>query len=336
MEIIIRYLVFCLAAVIFYKVAVLITTKVRGNKNLILKSNDIENDIKAHVYDFFMKHLPNLVEEKENYEGKVKSIRRYYTTIKVDTAKKGNLSFVANYDENQKIVDALQYDAKGQLDKRIINEYDNNCNLLLVKEIMNDGKELITERNTYNDKNQNVESISYYEDGSICSILRSHYDERGNCIAWEIEEPMDGNTETNYYVCTFDKNDREVERVIEYSRTGDKSKELYTYDSKGNVKEMKVVDGNSGEEESRSVYYYNTNNKVSEIVSYQGAEITEKEDYSYDHNNREVERRVYDKLGNLKSKRVNSYDEKGSLCGFQKYENGVLVFCYLDEIEYYD
>ena len=38
----------------------------------------------------------------------------------------------------------------------------------------------------------------------------------------------------------------------------------------------------------------NTNNKVSEIVSYKGAEITEKEDFSYDHNNREVERRVYD------------------------------------------
>lgn len=332
MEIIIRSLFFTLAAVILYKVAVFITTKVKGNRNLILDSQDI----KTNVYDFFMKHLPNLVEEKENYEGKVKSIRRYYTTLKGDTAKKGNLSFVANYNENQKIVDALQYDAKGQLDNHTIYDYDSNCNLLLVKEIMNDGKELITERNTYNDKNQNVESISYDEDGSICSILRSQYDERGNCIAWEIEDPMNGVSQITRYTCTYDKNDREVERLIEDSLSGEKSKELCTYDSKGNVKEMKVINVVSGEEESRDVYYYNTNNKVSEIVSYKGAEITEKEDYSYDHNNREVERRVYDKLGNLKSKTVNSYDEKGSLCGFQKYENGVLVFCYLDEIEYYD
>ena len=64
--------------------------------------------------------------------------------------------------------------------------------------------------------------------------------------------------------------------------------------------------------------------------------LADSTDIVYDHNNREVECRVYDKLGNLKSKRVNSYDKKGSLCGFQKYENGVLVFCYLDEIEYYD
>lgn len=175
-------------------------------------------------------------------------------TIKGDTEKKGNLSFVVNYGENQKVVDTTLYDANGKLDKRIINEYDSNSNLLLVRGIMNDGKELITQRSTYNDKNQEVESISYDEDGSIYTILRSHYDERGICIAWEIEEPMDGNTETTYYFCTFDKNDKEVERVIENSRTGDKSKELCTYDSKGNLKEMKVVDVNSGEEESRNVY----------------------------------------------------------------------------------
>ena len=60
-------------------------------KEFPLSSQDIENDIKAYVYDFFMKNL-----DKENYMGKVKSIRRYYMTIKGDTEKKGNLIFVFN------------------------------------------------------------------------------------------------------------------------------------------------------------------------------------------------------------------------------------------------
>ena len=61
-----------------------------------MSSQDIENDIKAYVYDFFMKNIPDLVLDKENYMGKVKSIRRYYMTIKGDTEKKGTLIFVFN------------------------------------------------------------------------------------------------------------------------------------------------------------------------------------------------------------------------------------------------
>ena len=39
-----------------------------------------------------MKNIPDLVLDKENYMGKVKSIRRYYMTIKGDTEKKETLS----------------------------------------------------------------------------------------------------------------------------------------------------------------------------------------------------------------------------------------------------
>ena len=45
-------------------------------KEFPLSSQDIENDIKAYVYDFFLKNIPDLVLDKENYMGKVKSIRR--------------------------------------------------------------------------------------------------------------------------------------------------------------------------------------------------------------------------------------------------------------------
>lgn len=102
------------------------------------------------------------------------------------------------------------------------------------------------------------------------------------------------------------------------------------------MKETQIVDIETGKINSRDLYLYALDGKLSEIVTYEGSEITEKWVYSYNQQGKETECRIYDGFGNMTYKHVSLYDKRGSFCGTNKYKNGVLIFSYLDEIEYYD
>ena len=112
--------------------------------------------------------------------------------------------------------------------------------------------------------------------------------------------------------------------------------QVYFYNKNGDLKEIQNIDIETGEIISRDLYCYDTDGKLSEIMTYEGSDVMGKWTYSYNQQGKETECRIYDGLGNLTHKHVSLYDKRGSFCGTKKYKNGILIFSYLDEIEYYD
>ena len=134
----------------------------------------------------------------------------------------------------------------------------------------------------------------------------------------------------------YDENNKETERIKYEGLTGETEKEVYFYNENGDLKEIQNIDIETGEIISRDLYCYDTDGKLSEILTYEGSDVMGKWTYSYNQQGKETECRIYDWLGNLTHKHVSIYDERGSFCGTKKYKNGILIFSYLDEIEYYD
>ena len=188
----------------------------------------------------------------------------------------------------------------------------------------------------YNDKGQHVET-KYFDDGQIDYDTCYKYDENGNCIEVNTDDyRLDGIVVKIRNVSVFDENNREIERIKYEGLTEETEKEVYFYNKNGDLKEIQNIDIETGEIISRDLYCYDTDGKLSEILTYEGSDVMGKWTYSYNQQGKETECRIYDGLGNLTHKHVSIYDERGSFCGTKKYKNGILVFSYLDEIEYYD
>ena len=195
---------------------------------------------------------------------------------------------------------------------------------------------IVNEQHFYNEKGELIET-KYFDDGLIHYDTWYKYDENGNCIEVNTDDyRLDGIVVKTRNVSVFDENNREIERIKYEGLTGETEKEVYFYNKNGDLKEIQNIDIETGEIISRDLYCYDTDGKLSEILTYEGSEITEKWVYSYNQQGKETECRIYDGLGNLTHKHVSIYDERGSFCGTKKYKNGVLIFSYLDEIEYYD
>jgi hypothetical protein len=270
----------------------------------------------------------------DNYERKVKKITRYYTDIDGENVIKAGICYVINYNKNRKTEDLLEFDRKGKEIKHLIYEYDKNGNLIFVKDLNKKGEKGVVDCYIYNDKGQHVET-KYFDDGQIDYDTCYKYDENGNCIEVNTDDyRLDGIVVKTRNVSVFD--DREIERIKYEGLTGETEKEVYFYNKNGDLKEIQNIDIETGEIISRDLYCYDTDGKLSEILTYEGSDVVGKWTYSYNQQGKETECRIYDGLGNLTHKHVSIYDERGSFCGTKKYKNGILIFSYLDEIEYYD
>jgi len=279
--------------------------------------------------------LLNLNDAKK-YEGKVKKITRYYTDIKEETVTKAGICYVINYNKNRKTEDLLEFDRKGKEIKHLIYEYDKNGNLIFVKNLNKKGEKGVVDCYIYNDKGQHVET-KYFDDGQIDYDTCYKYDENGNCIEVNTDDyRLDGIVVESRYVSVYDENNREIERIKYEGLTGETEKEVYFYNKNGDLKEIQNIDIETGEIISRDLYCYDTDGKLSEILTYEGSDVMGKWTYSYNQQGKETECRIYDGFGNLTHKHVSLYDKRGSFCGTKKYKNGILIFSYLDEIEYYD
>lgn len=286
--------------------------------------------------DTHMKHSLFNLNDAKKYEGKVKKITRYYTDIKEETVTKAGICYVINYNKNRKTEDLLEFDRKGKEIKHLIYEYDKNGNLIFVKDLNKKGEKGVVDCYIYNDKGQHIET-KYFDDGLIHYDTWYKYDENGNCIEVNANDyRLDGVVVKTRNVSLFDENNREIERIKYEGLAEETEKEVYFYYDDGKMKETQIVDIETGKINSRDLYLYALDGKLSEIVTYEGSDVMGKWTYSYNQQGKETECRIYDWLGNLTHKHVSIYDERGSFCGTKKYKNGILIFSYLDEIEYYD
>lgn len=272
----------------------------------------------------------------DNYERKVKKITRYYTDIDGENVIKAGICYVINYNKNRKTDDLLEFDRKGKEINHLIYEYDKNGNLLFVRNLKKNGKMIVSEQHFYNEKGEHIET-KFWDDGRISFDSFFKYDENGNCIEFRNEDyGLDGIVVESRFVSVYDENNKETERIKYEGLAEETEKEVYFYYDDGKMKETQIVDIETGKINSRDLYLYALDGKLSEIVTYEESEITEKWVYSYNQHGKETECRIYDGLGNLTHKHVSLYDERGSFCGTKKYKNGILIFSYFDEIEYYD
>lgn len=285
---------------------------------------------------YLMSSPPLNLNNVEFYTGKVKKITRYYMDIDGENVTKAGICSVVTYNENQKAKDLFRFNHKGKKIKQFIYEYDKNGNLIFVKDLNKKGEKGVVDCYIYNDKGQHVET-KYFDDGQIDYDTCYKYDENGNCIEVNTDDyRLDGVVVKTRNVSVFDENNREIERIKYEGLTGETEKEVYFYNKNGDLKEIQNIDIETGEIISRDLYCYDTDGKLSEILTYEGSDVMGKWTYSYNQQGKETECRIYDGLGNLTHKHVSLYDKRGSFCGTKKYKNGVLVFSYLDEIEYYD
>ncbi|MEE1084769.1 MAG: hypothetical protein UH850_13675 [Paludibacteraceae bacterium] len=284
---------------------------------------------------YLMSSPPLNLNNVEFYTGKVKKITRYYMDIDGENVTKAEICSVVTYNENQKAKDLFRFNHKGKKIKQLIYEYDEKENLIFEKELKKNGKLIVNEQHFYNEKGELIET-KYWDDGGISFDSCFKYDENGNCIEVNTDDyRLDGIVVKTRNVSLFDENNREIERIKYEGLTGETEKEVYFYYDNGKMKETQIVDIETGKINSHDLYQYALDGKLSEIVTYEGSEVTERWIYTYE-NGKETECRIYDGLGNLTYKHVSLYDERGSFCGTKKYKNGILIFSYLDEIEYYD
>ena len=285
---------------------------------------------------YLMSSPPLNLNNVEFYTGKVKKITRYYMDIDGENVTKAGICSVVTYNENQKAKDLFRFNRKGKKIKQFIYEYDEKENLIFEKELKKNGKLIVNEQHFYNEKGELIET-KYWDDGGISFDSFFKYDENGNCIEVNTDDyRLDGIVVKTRNVSVFDENNREIERVKYEGLTGETEKEVYFYNKNGDLKEIQNIDIVTGEIISRDLYCYDTDGKLSEILTYEGSDVMGKWTYSYNQQGKETECRIYDGLGNLTHKHVSLYDKRGSFCGTKKYKNGILIFSYLDEIEYYD
>ena len=286
--------------------------------------------------DTHMKHSLLDLNNADKYEGRVKKITRYYTDIDGENVIKAGICYVINYNKNRKTDDLLEFDRKGKEISHLIYEYDKNGNLLFVKDLKKNGKLIVSEQHFYNEKGEHIET-KYWDDGGISYDSCFKYDENGNCIEINNEDfRLNGVIGKSRIVSVYDENNRERESIYYEGLTEETEKEVYFYYDDGKMKEIQTISMKTGEIKSRDIHHYALDGKLSEIVTYEGSDVMGKWTYSYNQQGKETECRIYDGLGNLTHKHVSIYDERGSFCGTKKYKNGILVFSYLDEIEYYD
>lgn len=286
--------------------------------------------------DIYMESSLLDLNDADNYEGMVKKITRYYTDIDGENVVKAGICYVINYNKNRKTDDLLEFDRKGKEISHLIYEYDKNGNLIFVKNLKKNGKLIVTEQHFYNEKEEHIET-KYWDDGGISYVSCFKYDENGNCIEINSEDyRLNGVISILRIVSVYDENNREIERIKYEGLTGETEKEVYFYNENGDLKEIQNIDIETGEIISRDLYCYDTDGKLSEILTYEGSDVMGKWTYSYNQQGKETECRIYDGLGNMTHKHVSLYDERGSFCGTKKYKDGILIFSYLDEIEYYD
>lgn len=285
---------------------------------------------------YLMSSPPLNLNNVEFYTGKVKKITRYYMDIDGENVTKAGICSVVTYNENQKAKDLFRFNHKGKKIKQLIYEYDEKENLIFEKELKKNGKLIVNEQHFYNEKGELIET-KYWDDGGISFDSYFKYDENGNCIEFKNEDyGLDGIVVESRYVSVYDENNKETERIKYEGLAEETEKEVYFYYDDGKMKEMQIVDIETGKINSRDLYLYALDGKLSEIVTYEGSDVMGKWTYSYNQQGKETECRIYDGLGNLTYKHVSLYDERGSFCGTKKYKNGILIFSYLDEIEYYD
>ena len=285
---------------------------------------------------YLMSSPPLNLNNVEFYTGKVKKITRYYMDIDGENVTKAGICSVVTYNENQKAKDLFRFNRKGKKIKQFIYEYDEKENLIFEKELKKNGKLIVNEQHFYNEKGELIET-KYWDDGGISFDSFFKYDENGNCIEVNTDDyRLDGIVVKTRNVSVFDENNREIERVKYEGLIGETEKEVYFYNKNGDLKEIQNIDIVTGEIISRDLYCYDTDGKLSEILTYEGSDVMGKWTYSYNQQGKETECRIYDGLGNLTHKHVSLYDKRGSFCGTKKYKNGILIFSYLDEIEYYD
>lgn len=338
MEYVVDLLIYVVVSVAISGMIVLLTKLInRWISSKIGEDDEEDEDPTVHNdEDIYMESSLLDLNGADNYEGKVKRITRYYTDIDGENVVKAGICYVINYNKNRKTDDLLEFDRKGKEISHLIYEYDKNGNLLFVKNLKKYGKLIVSEQHFYNEKEEHIET-KYWDDGGISYVSCFKYDENGNCIEINSEDyRLNGIIVKSRLVSVYDENNRETERIKYDGLTEETEKEVYFYYDDGKMKEIQTISIETGEIMSREIYHYALDGKLSEIVTYEGSEITEKWVYSYNQHGKETECRIYDGLGNLTYKHVSLYDERGSICGTKKYKNGILIFSYLDEIEYYD
>lgn len=200
-------------------------------------------------------------------KNKVKSLTRYEGKFKFGKAEfnpKPNL--IVQYDSLGNLIEELKYKSDGGLEESKYCKYDDNGNITEEKEFNSNGVLYRWETTIFNSKGGKIESIDYYNDGSISAKAIYKYLNTGKGT---VEEVLRYDSDGCISGKSFSKYNKKGD-IIEYSFYGADGSIVCEvtnkYNEQGKINENLTMQGSY---EAKTLYKYNRKNLLmSETVCY--------------------------------------------------------------------
>ena len=234
------------------------------------------------------------------------------------------------------------YDAAGRLihiqdpEGNQLQEYEYNGHGQVIREVDGEGKETLYAYNGLGLKIREQVSIRKEDDNIWYRVIRYEYDLQGNKTeeAYGQNEVMENQEPTGWHRIRFgyDKNNHltSVEddfgakvryeydclgnRILEEQviEDGIRRKVRYQYNKSGwRIQKKETIQGNGPIRSAITRYEYDANGNVIKVITPKGAEIH----YSYDADDRVIQRQVLDKKNGIDRRTVYRYDAAGNRIG---------------------
>jgi hypothetical protein len=253
-------------------------------------------------------------------------------------------STVILYNGNNKPVEVLSTDGKGELNNRKTMEYTDTGKILSMTNFLSES-DFIKTGYQYNDDDFLIKAVTENTEGKILGKNNYINDKRGNPIEWISEYP--GNNEKVHFLMEYDESDRIIKSseidnsgnliyfsVSEFDDFGNESS--YTiYSPKGEIdqqlinlyKNNQLKKTEVKDEKGNTLFYteYELNDsdipvKISSYNQYE--DLMNWIDLEIDDSGNEIIRKTYDFDGTLKEKIEKEYDSLGNITKLILYDAG--------------
>ena len=224
------------------------------------------------------------------------------------------------FNEDGKVINEKQYNARGELIQEYIYKYSGSG--FLIEEILQEEDGIIAVHKTWDldDKGKILREFRHYMDETFDTVT-FFYDDKGKLIKKETIDP-DGDLE-NIEELTWD--DGYIARMLVKDADGNVLSEKNTrYDDKGNIIEVEEYDGSVGDSSKKEIEYYPSGNQKQVLTYNDSGQLVEKVQMKEDAEKRIVQ--VVEETTARKSIINFTFDEKGNIINQEEFNrNGELV-----------
>lgn len=224
------------------------------------------------------------------------------------------------FNEDGKVINEKQYNARGVLMQEYIYKYNESG--FLIEEILQEEDGIIAVHKTWevDDKGKILRELHHYMDETFDTVT-FFYDDKGKLIKKETVDP-DGDLESIEQFTWVGDN---ITQMLMQDADGDVLSEKNTrYDDKGNIIEVEEYDGSAGDSSKKEIEYYPSGNQKQVLTYNDAGQLVEKVQMKEDSKKKIVQ--VVEETTARKSTINFTFDGKGNIIQQEEFNrNGELV-----------